>query len=916
MLISHCLTEPSVPFKAHQDLLRENSSSFQLESFAQVVLSSSLARHNQSFNELPLWKILLAIKVELQGIRLSPQTLSGSLMVTAPHQIVTSSITSIALRDTLQKKETESPLGPTDQSQWNNCLTEQAELDRLYLQLPPHRQAQFNEKLNLLNQSIQANLCSTGSLEELKTINALVRGWINQNWDQTITGHAKVMVNVYAQQALRRMNISDALGGGYNVHDLKAVIMSVTAHRGQPLALDAYVSPNRDSILQNGHSTQAHFDDALTTAELIYEASRFKESPGDVVATLPALLGAHILENSDSTALTRYRGLLVEWAVRTFADQPHTLLQLMATFQASQYDLMPAKILFLRTAARLGHYDAFKAILNAETIPMDAIEHIPGDPDQRHWLHVALLGGSRPILETIWNGLMFGQAVTDLDLPEMPERRRNLSSLKQLFWQSEPHSLLQHAANSPDDTALKFLLEKLPDHLADANHPEISNWIQQPANDGYTPLLRAAFSGNSSGVRCLLDEYARLNIISDPLTDTGIFSRSEQGQTILHCAAHSQKPDIVDMILDHPIFLSLSQTQKDDFIFAPTSSRLSSLEIASLNGDIRLLTSLLTVVLQEKTFDQKLKILAYFLHHPLDLKTLIPELSSQKVIDLSYLPIGPEVLIKLMQMATSCEKWNLTGIDLKDLTVEQVQDLNPDRLSVKSISLNRTWINPDVRIALLAKLKCESWNLKYLNLRDLTVDQVQRLKPDGLSVKSIDLSFTDINPDVRIALLVKLKCESWNLRCVDLSGLTLKQVQDLIPDGLSVKNIDLSSTKISPEVQKVFLAKLKCETWYLRNLDLSGLTVDQVQSLNPDGFSVKNIDLRLTKIKPDVLIALLAKLNCETWDLEFVDLSDLTATQVQDLIPDGLSVKNIVLIEAKIKPDVRIALLAKLNITE
>jgi hypothetical protein len=130
-----------------------------------------------------------------------------------------------------------------------------------------------------------------------------------------------------------------------------------------------------------------------------------------------------------------------------------------------------------------------------------------------------------------------------------------------------------------------------------------------------------------------------------------------------------------------------------------------------------------------------------------------------------------------------------------------------------------------------------------------------------LQINNLDLSDTQIPPDVLMALLKKLNPQGdLNLSHFDLSGLTHEHVASL-PDELQINNLDLRSSQIPPDVLMALLAKLKPqEELNLYGVNLSGLTHEHVASL-PYGLQINNLDLSWSRIPPDVLMALNSKLR-------------------------------------------------------
>ncbi len=293
----------------------------------------------------------------------------------------------------------------------------------------------------------------------------------------------------------------------------------------------------------------------------------------------------------------------------------------------------------------------------------------------------------------------------------------------------------------------------------------------------------------------------------------------------------------------------------------------------------------------------------------------LPDTMKVHALDLRYTRILPEVLIALLCKVTPTGLLDLVDVDLSELTVDQVQQL-PDTLKVQKLNLRGTQIRPQVLIALLRKVTPTGLlDLGDVDLSELTVDQVQQL-PDTLKVQKLDLGGTQIRPQVLITLLRKINpTESFNLESNDLSELTVDHVQQL-PDTFQIRELNLCHMRIRPGVLIALLCKFNpTESVHLENVYLSQLTVDHVQQL-PDTFQIRDLNLCNMRIRPEVLIALLCKFNpTKSVNLKGVDLSALTIELVKQL-PDHMQVRDLNLCNTRIRPEVLIALLCKLNPTE
>jgi hypothetical protein len=237
---------------------------------------------------MPLWKIVLGMKVQLQGIRLSrsilKQTLGDVPVITNASE---SSDGSRQLRSVIQAKV---PFGHTTEERardtlaWQACLSKLDQLDVLYPNIPAEHKPDFDSRLNALTAMIGDNHCSIGTQGSLEDIHATVIGWLgNPDWPTLANSHARLMVNASAQRVLLSIGINE---GGFNVHDTQEVIRAFALSRGvENVPQDPYSPANRDRIHAAILTNTVQFDDPLGIAELIHEISTFPGSPTDILET-------------------------------------------------------------------------------------------------------------------------------------------------------------------------------------------------------------------------------------------------------------------------------------------------------------------------------------------------------------------------------------------------------------------------------------------------------------------------------------------------------------------------------------------------------------------------------------------------------------------------------------------------------
>lgn len=114
-------------------------------------------------------------------------------------------------------------------------------------------------------------------------------------------------------------------------------------------------------------------------------------------------------------------------------------------------------------------------------------------------------------------------------------------------------------------------------------------------------------------------------------------------------------------------------------------------------------------------------------------------------------------------------------------------------------------------IQLIARLSPKGEiDLFRVDLSELTsADVAQRQLPEELSITNLDLRCTQINGPVVLQLIAKLCTQGEiDLSRVDLRELTSAEVAQL-PEGLSITNLDLISTRINGSVALQLIAKLR-----------------------------------------------------------------------------------------------------------
>ena len=889
----------------------DNTAKSTLESLANILLETSLAQHNPSVKDMPLWKMVLAMKVNILGIRLSNPILLQILSSPQTHTTQALDDSCPASKD-LRTKLIEKQSGHFsvyDSITWQSCINSLNQLDLFFAQIPDTEKPAFQDQLTQIKVKIENKFCSIGIQNDLEELHTTVIGWLpHSDWPTLAQNHTTLIAKTEAQRILTRIGIQQETEGGFNVHDILEVIRFIAQTRGLTPTPDPYVPANRDSIQRAIRQQKLEFNDPLDLAILIHELHTLPGSPSLILQSLSQLQNEPaILETFDTQILTQLRDPLGVFIITSFAYDPDKLIKAIHSFPENPLDRTLKKTFFLSNLAALGHAIAFQSLIEDRTIPsstIDWLNPIPTDDCKRNWIHVALLGGSLPILNTIWDKMSQQEGSSHTTLP-------------QLFWSQEPHSLLHHAAASKDHTSLQFVLEKLTEQQRDRDPSLITDWLQHYASDGHTPLLEAVENGNVEGAHLLLQTYQIYQVASSLEDNTGIFKRTNDNQTILHLAVDSGRPEMLRLIFDYFDSIDLSVREKKNYIEVKTSAGLTCLDMAIRSGDTRLIEPLFEIKLHENSTIDKLKILNKAWRLPLDLIKLLPELFLENTLTIRYLSTSPYIaftapsVIKIMKNATTCTKWHIKT-DLNNLTVEQVRSL-ADNLPVREIDLCDSNIHANILIALMVKLKAATtWNLSQINLRTLTVEDVKTL-PDNLQVTDIQLPKITIRPSVRIALLGKLKMvKTWQLASIDLCSLSLNDVQHL-PDDLQVVEIQLRGAWITPQVHIALLAKLKSiKEWYLPDFNLLGLSLDDVRNL-PDNLLVTDIQLPQTKIKPSVRIELLGKLKLvKTWHLSNIDLSHLTLENVHHL-PDNFQVTDIQLPKTTINHLVCIVLLGKLK---
>ena len=271
---------------------------------------------------------------------------------------------------------------------------------------------------------------------------------------------------------------------------------------------------------------------------------------------------------------------------------------------------------------------------------------------------------------------------------------------------------------------------------------------------------------------------------------------------------------------------------------------------------------------------------------------VIPEGLSVKELSLCETKISAENAMLLIAKLKPQGNLNLDDVYLSELTEAHITAL-PEGLSVKTLSLFVTNISAKNAILLIAKLKPRGdVNLRDVNLSRLTEEQINAL-PEGPSVQGLSLNSTWISAKNAMLLIAKLKPRGdVNLRDVNLSRLTEEQINAL-PEGLFVQDLFLYSTNISAKNAMFLIAKLRPQGDIdFGFTDLSRLKEEDIAVI-PEGLSVKNLDFDETDLSAANAMLLIAKLKPRgDVNLVTVDLSELTEEQINAL-PEGLSVKNL-----------------------
>ena len=480
-----------------KEALEEHVARNSLNSLARVFLASSLARHNVSLTDLPLWKILLALKISLQGIRISKEVLL-SLFGQSDQLVASCTETSEQSRllrtSIIANQNTPSGRTPEEEKKdseiWGACLTQLTVLDHLSSQILEKDKPDFDIKLQCLHARLNAHLCSVGCQGGLMEIRDQILGELkNPTWEQLSLSHANLYAQIQVHSTLHRIGVPQ-LDGGVNVHDVHAVLYSIATHRNVVAPQDPYQSAHLEMVKAAASQNCDYFDDPLSIAGLIFELGELPNTRYQLGGLANHLIEesqsklSPILEAHKSEMVTRNRGPLADWAVKLCDTDPKQNISDFIRLLTSPATYMPANVLVLRASAKQGSLTIFKAVLeNSSSLndPIDWTQPIPCDPDQRYWLHIALMGGNKGILDSI---------VTAMN--KSTDGKIILEALSN----DTNYSLIHHAVVSPDGISLSFLINTLPFC--------ISAQLQQRL-DGYTPILRAAFCGNHHGVEALLN---------------------------------------------------------------------------------------------------------------------------------------------------------------------------------------------------------------------------------------------------------------------------------------------------------------------------------------------------------------------------------------------------------------------------
>jgi len=275
--------------------------------------------------------------------------------------------------------------------------------------------------------------------------------------------------------------------------------------------------------------------------------------------------------------------------------------------------------------------------------------------------------------------------------------------------------------------------------------------------------------------------------------------------------------------------------------------------------------------------------------------------------------IHPTLMVELFSKLNPSGRVWLESGSLSDLLTHEHLMAIPNEMKFQGLYMSDARIPPVVMVELLAKLNLAGEvRVSYQNLSSITSEHVAAL-PDGMKSQDVNLRHTKIYPNVLVELLTKLN-PSGNvyLESVNLGGLTVEDVMG-IPNGMEIQDLDLSETNIKPNVFVALLTKLNPSgNVYLESVNLGGLTVEDVMGI-PDGMEIQDLDLSTTNIKPNVWVVLLAKLRPSGDVLSSgVNLGGLTREEVMRIL-NGMEIRNLDLLETNIKPDVLAALREKLN---
>ncbi len=772
-------------------------------SLSRVLFSSSLARTNQSAEDISVSTLLTAVLINLSGLQMTTHALAELWGFDRDHvdlESVPCTEKTIKMdhvfRKFRQTLEDSIASESWQATKWRSMVRQLERIQNMLNKVPDPSSSL--EKINALQQMILAKLCSTGSKAQMDLIEGTVIALLPHKKEDPhherlcLFADARSMTQAQLMAGLVALGIPlyrNLFVDATNIHNIRHLVLQIAIAKNPgdlesiSRLRESYRAPQADIISEaNPVDLCAHFDDPLSLAtHICCFADDQQKDPGSVLKTFER----HGCLESRGLSMARLcpevLSNFAEWVIQ---EMPVSSLSIWET-QFSQVGIS-----LLAVAMRMAHEAAFEQLATKDFLKIP-----PVGCDGRDWVHLALWGGSKLILDRSWKTVISDPCNC------------------QVLYAQSTHHLLDHAATAQTGVAVCCVLDNL--HRWDVSVSEKQAWLTRAAPDGFTPLQRAAFCGNSRGLRRIIEAYTELGIPSEQRGGTGVFQYTAHGQSLLLLAVQSNCPETLAQTVTALGEDFLPWTVSPANGQSPAQSALHQRNMPAMRLYLNTMTSV----------EDKLRYLAPILGEPeLPIHVLLPELSTLttlKDVQLSVVAMR-RILLHTSQLE-SLELFSWRNLDILDWTgicFTKLRKLSIHQSGISDARL-KAFLKAMPNICEVSLINCTGLD-NPIDLSGIDLPHLERVSLNGskLSARMLQ-SFLERTPALVSLSLISCRYSSGEdtvlsgiplMKLTELgveeSGISSHHLRDLLSRAQNIKKISVrGNALLAKSVSKILEAE-------------------------------------------------------------------------------------------------------------